>query len=320
MKHEELKEAIFDIFRKKNLSNEPQTPKFESLRSILSGKMNLSADDFAQLNPNTPVEDIIAGLRTAYLRGDDASRASLRTLLDKEPYSGLGLEDKFDEIDAARGTANTNLNRQFGASNQPTVTRSDSGFLREEQLRMQMLAGIITESEYKTKLNEINLKSLATGAALGLSTLLPSTGLSQTSLDKEQDSIETYYNQEKYADEILNGTPKVLNTAILNGQGKVIKQIEGRELSMDDFKDRNVSSDFMLMRTAQYGDNTHEFIIFPKQKPSKSNPDEWKRVGYEIYIDGYLVKDNQVRKKIESTIFSDMYKFGEFLGKERANN
>ena len=192
--------------------------------------------------------------------------------------------------------------------------------MTQEQLRMQMLAGIITESEYKAKLDEINLKSLATGAALGLSTLLPSTGLSQTSPDVKQDSIETYYSQEKYADEILKGTPKILDTAILDGKGDVIKQIEGRELTMDDFKDRNVPSDFMLMRTVKYGDNTHEFIIFPKQKPSKTSPDEWKRVDYEIYIDGNLVKDNQVRKKIESTIFSDMYKFGKFLGRERANN
>jgi len=192
--------------------------------------------------------------------------------------------------------------------------------MTQEQLRMQMLAGIITESEYKAKLDEINLKSLATGAALGLSTLLPSTGLSQTSPDVKQDSIETYYSQEKYADEILKGTPKILDTAILDGKGDVIKQIEGRELTMDDFKDRNVPSDFMLMRTVKYGDNTHEFIIFPKQKPSKTSSDEWKRVDYEIYIDGNLVKDNQVRKKIESTIFSDMYKFGKFLGRERANN
>jgi hypothetical protein len=83
----------------------------------------------------------------------------------------------------------------------------------------------------------------------------------------------------------------------LNGKGDVIKQIKGRELSMDDFKDRNVPSNFMLMRTVQYGDNTHEFIIFPKSKPTKLNPDEWKRVDYEIYIDGRLIKDNQVRKK-----------------------
>ena len=192
--------------------------------------------------------------------------------------------------------------------------------MTQEQLRMQMLAGIITESEYKAKLDEINLKSLATGAALGLSTLLPSTGLSQTSPDVKQDSIETYYSQEKYADEILKGTPKILDTAILDGKGDVIKQIEGRELTMDDFKDRNVPSDFMLMRTVKYGDNTHEFIIFHKQKPSKTSSDEWKRVDYEIYIDGNLVKDNQVRKKIESTIFSDMYKFNKFLGRERANN
>jgi hypothetical protein len=192
--------------------------------------------------------------------------------------------------------------------------------MTQEQLRMQMLAGIITEGEYKTKLKEINLKGLAAGAALGLSTLLPSMGYSQTNPDTKQDSIETYYDQEKYNDEILKGNPQVLDTAILNGQGNVIKQIKGRELSMDDFKERNVPSDFMLMRTVKYGDITHEFIIFPKQKSSKSTPEEWKRVDYEIYIDGHLIKDNQVKKTLESTVFSDMYKFGKFLGKERANN
>ena len=192
--------------------------------------------------------------------------------------------------------------------------------MTQEQLRIQMLAGVITESEYKAKLEEINLKKLATGATLGLSTLLPSTGLSQTEPNSDQDSLETYYTQEKYADEILNQTPQILDTAILDGQGNIITQIEGRELTMDDFKGRNVPSDFMLMRTVKYGDKTHEFIIFPKQKPSKTTPEEWKRVNYEIYIDGNLIKDSQVRKKIESTIFSDMYKFGEFLGKEKTNN
>jgi len=192
--------------------------------------------------------------------------------------------------------------------------------MTQEQLRMQMLAGIITEGEYKTKLNEINFKGLAAGAALGLSTLLPSMGYSQTNPDTKQDSIETYYDQSKYSNEILKGNPQVLDTAILNGQGNVIKQIKGRELSMDDFKERNVPSDFMLMRTVKYGDITHEFIIFPKQKPSKLTPGEWKRVDYEIYIDGRLIKDNQVKKTLESTVFSDMYKFGKFLGKERANN
>jgi hypothetical protein len=192
--------------------------------------------------------------------------------------------------------------------------------MTQEQLRMQMLAGIITESEYNAKLNEINLKSLAAGAALGLSTLLPGTSFSQTDPDANQDSIEAYYTQEKYADEILNQTPQILDTAILDGQGNIITQIKGRELTMDDFKNRNVPSDFMLMRTVKYNDKTHEFIIFPKQKPSTNNPDEWKRVSYEIYIDGRLVKDNQIRKKIESTIFSDMYKFRKFLGRERASN
>ena len=47
MDQKELKEAIFDMFRKsKETSNEPQAPKFKTIDSILGGKMNLTAGDF----------------------------------------------------------------------------------------------------------------------------------------------------------------------------------------------------------------------------------------------------------------------------------
>ena len=148
MDHKELKEAIFDIFRK---SKEAPKPQYKRIDSMLGGKMNLTADDFAQLDPNSDSEKLKAAFEEAYLRGNTDSRASLKTLLDTAPYNEM--KDMVDLIDNAKGTANTNPNRQFGASNQPTVRRSGGG-LFEEKLRMQMLAGIITESEYKAKLNE----------------------------------------------------------------------------------------------------------------------------------------------------------------------
>jgi len=148
MDHKELKEAIFDMFRK---SKEAPKPQYKRIDSMLGGKMNLTADDFAQLDPNSDPYKLKVAFETAYLRGNTDSRASLKTLLDTAPYNEM--KDMVDLIDNAKGTANTNPNRQFGASNQPTVRRSGGG-LFEEKLRMQMLAGIITESEYKAKLDE----------------------------------------------------------------------------------------------------------------------------------------------------------------------
>ena len=140
MKKEKLKEAIFDMFRKsKETSNEPQTPKFKSIDSMLGGKMNLTADDFAQLNPETPADKLKDAFRTAYLRGNNESRTSLKSLLDKEPYSEL--KDLVDQIDNAKLDKPMS---KLGASDTQSARRSSSGFpgLSEELLRMQKLAGI----------------------------------------------------------------------------------------------------------------------------------------------------------------------------------
>jgi|LakMenEpi08Oct12_1017439.scaffolds.fasta_scaffold02705_2 hypothetical protein len=145
MKQKELKEAIFDMFRKsKETSSEPQAPKFKSIDSMLGGKMNLTAGDFAQLNPNTPADELKKAFRTAYLRGNIESQKSLKSLLDKEPYSEL--KDLVDQIDNAKLEKPMS---KLGASDTQSVRRSSSGFpgLSEELLRMQKLAGIITEAE-----------------------------------------------------------------------------------------------------------------------------------------------------------------------------
>jgi hypothetical protein len=160
MDQKELKEAIFDMFRK---SKETPKPQYKRIDSMLGGKMNLTADDFAQLDPNSDPEKLKAAFEEAYLRGNTDSRTSLKTLLDTAPYNEM--KDLVAKIDDAKGTANTNPNRQFGASNQPTVRRSGGSLFEahniykqntmiQEQLKLQKRAGILTESEYKAKVNE----------------------------------------------------------------------------------------------------------------------------------------------------------------------
>ena len=102
MKHEELKEAIFDMFRKsKETSNEPQAPKFKSIDSMLGGKMNLTAGDFAQLNPETPADELKKAFKTAYLRGNIESQKSLKSLLDNTDHNNIEpeIQSKISKID-----------------------------------------------------------------------------------------------------------------------------------------------------------------------------------------------------------------------------
>jgi hypothetical protein len=99
----------------------------KNINSMLGGRMNLSASDFEELYPSDMTlskeqEDMIKdAFETAYLRGNYESRNSLKTLLNKKPYSDL--KSLVDEIDSARGTANTDTRRQFSPSNQEYVTR-----------------------------------------------------------------------------------------------------------------------------------------------------------------------------------------------------
>jgi hypothetical protein len=147
MKKNNIQEGILGMFKKQ--SQEDPKPQFKRIDSMLGGKMNLTADDFTQLDPNTSADKLKDAFKTAYIRGNNESRASLKTLLDKEPYSEL--KDLVDQIDNAK------LSKPMpksGASDTQSVRRSSSGFpgLSEETLRLQMLAGIITENEYKKQL------------------------------------------------------------------------------------------------------------------------------------------------------------------------
>jgi hypothetical protein len=131
--------------------------------SKLNEAADMNAEKFLARNSKLKGEELKSAFESAYFwAGTSEGKESLRDLLNTyDPLKEFAseLEDYMKQADAAKGTVNTNPNRQFGASNQPTVRRSGGG-LFEEKLRMQMLAGIITESEYKAKLDEAEGRDL----------------------------------------------------------------------------------------------------------------------------------------------------------------
>jgi hypothetical protein len=131
--------------------------------SKLNEAADMNAEKFLARNSKLKGEELKSAFESAYFwAGTSEGKESLRDLINTyDPLKEFAseLEDYMEQADAAKGTVNTNPNRQFGASNQPTVRRSGGG-LFEEKLRMQMLAGIITESEYKAKLDEVEGRDL----------------------------------------------------------------------------------------------------------------------------------------------------------------
>jgi hypothetical protein len=129
----------------------------------LNEAADMNAEKFLARNSKLKGEELKSAFESAYFwAGTSEGKESLRDLINTyDPLKEFAseLEDYMEQADAAKGTVNTNPNRQFGASNQPTVRRSGGG-LFEEKLRMQMLAGIITESEYKAKLDEVEGRDL----------------------------------------------------------------------------------------------------------------------------------------------------------------
>ena len=160
MDQKELKEAIFDMFRKsKETSNEPQAPVEKSIKAdSLANKRSVTADEFREVDPNTPIDKLRSTFTSIYFSNNPKNREDLETLLDEEPYTQLKAAVEQDLKDIKQYFAKKQSEKSTsipkpGASDTQSVRRSGGGFLRE-QLRMQMLAGIITESEYKSKLNE----------------------------------------------------------------------------------------------------------------------------------------------------------------------
>jgi hypothetical protein len=140
----------------------------ESIGNMLRSKMNLTAEDFLSLPDSTSDEAKLEAFKKAYSRGNTDSQTSLKTLLNQEPYTQLkSFVDMSDSAKSNKVSINVDPNRQFG-------TRS----INEEQLRMQFLAGIITEAEYKAQLDE-GLKDITAGVLIALSSLLGGKAIAQ---------------------------------------------------------------------------------------------------------------------------------------------
>jgi hypothetical protein len=158
-----VKEGLFDRFRKPK----EETPEKKYLYAFQL-PMNAKAEDFQKLNPNTPEENLKA-FEDVWIRGNNETRDSLRTLLDTEPYSqkkdfvakyDIALKQYQDDIKTGKAKRFSTISTVGGVGGSSTGSSSSriaglSG-LFEEQLRMQMLAGLITETEYREKLNKNN--------------------------------------------------------------------------------------------------------------------------------------------------------------------
>jgi hypothetical protein len=140
----------------------------ESIGSMLRSKMNLTAEDFLSLPDSTSDEAKLEAFKKAYSRGNTDSQTSLKNLLNQEPYTQLkSFVDMSDSAKSDKVSINVNPNRQFGIRS-----------INEEQLRMQFLAGIITEAEYKAQLDE-GLKDITAGVLIALSSLLGGKSIAQ---------------------------------------------------------------------------------------------------------------------------------------------
>ena len=157
-----VKEGLFDRFRK---------PKEETSEKnylyVHQLPMNAKAEDFLRLDPND-VEKNLEAFEAVWYRGNNETRDSLRTLLNQEPYSqkkefvanyDKELAQYQDDLKTGKAKSlNPSKSSVGGVGGSSTGSSSSriaglSG-LFEEQLRMQLLAGLITETEYREKLNK----------------------------------------------------------------------------------------------------------------------------------------------------------------------
>jgi hypothetical protein len=156
-----IREGLLDMFRKPK--EEPQEKRILFVHQI---PIDATAEDFRYLKSNDTEK--LKAFEDAWKRGNDTTRDSLRTLLNTEPYSQKkDFVDKYDaklkqyQNDLKTGKAKSSISSKSsvgGVGDSSTGSSSSriagmSG-LFEEQLRMQLLAGLITETEYREKLNK----------------------------------------------------------------------------------------------------------------------------------------------------------------------
>jgi hypothetical protein len=157
-----VKEGLLDMFRK----SKEETPERKYLY-VNQLPMNAKAEDFQRLNPDD-VEKNLKAFEDAWYRGNKETKDSLRTLLDTEPYSqkkefvanfDKEMAQYQDDIKTGK-VKRLPFSSTVGGGSIDSSTGSSSSRIAgmsglfEEQLRMQMLAGLITETEYREKLGE----------------------------------------------------------------------------------------------------------------------------------------------------------------------
>ena len=115
----------------------------KKLKEIILKQLNefdadMNAEKFKAKYSNLKGKELKDAFESAYFWSTSREgKESLRDLLNTyDPLKEFAseLEDYMKQADAAKGTVNTNPNRQFGASNQPTVRRSGGGLFEEQHI------------------------------------------------------------------------------------------------------------------------------------------------------------------------------------------
>jgi hypothetical protein len=252
----------------------------ESIGNMLRSKMNLTAEDFLSLPDSTSDEAKLEAFKKAYSRGNTDSQTSLKNLLNQEPYTQLkSFVDMSDSAKSDKVSINVNPNRQFGIRS-----------INEEQLRMQFLAGIITEAEYKAQLDE-GLKDITAGVLIALSSLLGGKSIAQ-----EIAPINDFRPPTKYeftlAQSLKKGlenestfkrTDTLLNTAV--------EKIGGDDLA-DDFEQLIVTSYYdeegnrigkdMRQKSRKDGVDTENQYTGVKKGSAEYTTLDYKKIGDQV--------------------------------------
>lgn len=252
----------------------------ESIGSMLRSKMNLTAEDFLSLPDTTSNEAKLEAFKKAYSRGNTDSQTSLKTLLNQEPYTQLkSFVDMSDSAKSNKVSINVDPNRQFGIRS-----------INEEQLRMQFLAGIITEAEYKEKLDE-GIKDITAGVLIALSSLLGGKSIAQEIAPindfKQPNRSELKIAQSLKQDLENENTYKRVDTLINTAADK----IAGEDIG-DDFE--------QLIHTRYYDDQGEWIGQVMQQKSRKDGVDQERVHNYSKSSGGEFI--NLDSKSIEDAV------------------
>lgn len=168
MKNSRLQKLVKEGFLDRFLKPKKETSEKNYLY-VHQLPINATAEDFLRLNPNN-VEKNLEAFEDAWNRGNKDTRDSLRTLLNQEPYSqkqefvakyDKELAQYQDDIKTGKVKSTISSKSSVGGVGGSSTGSSSSRIagmsgLFEETLRMQLLAGLITETEYREKLNKNN--------------------------------------------------------------------------------------------------------------------------------------------------------------------